>query len=119
VNSVGKLVAAALAHPEASQNKALKVQSFVTTPKDILAEFEKQTGSKFDVKYVPKEELRQKEQKAWDEGQPAATGYTLRRIWSDGKTIYEKTDNESLGVKPEDMETLSAIVERAVKGEQY
>jgi hypothetical protein len=112
-------VAAALAAPQASQNKILKVQSLVTSPKEILAEFERQTGSKFQVKYTPKDELRQSEQKAWAEGNPAAATFTLRRIWSDGKTLYAKTDNESLGLKPEDMEPLSVVIERAVKGEGY
>ncbi|KAI0134021.1 NmrA-like family protein [Xylariales sp. AK1849] len=116
---VGNLVVAALADPAASQNKALKVQSFVTTPKEILAEFEKQTGSKFEVKYTSKDELAKTEQKLWDEGSPFATLFALRRIWSNGKTLYEKTDNESLGLKPEDMEPLSVVVRRAVKEEGW
>ncbi|KAK9793659.1 hypothetical protein AB5N19_04131 [Seiridium cardinale] len=116
---VGKFVVAALRHPQAAQNKILKVQSFVVTAKDILTEFEKQTGSKFDVKFTSKEELRENEQKFWGEGNPSATLFTLRRIWSDGKTLYEKTDNESLGVKPEDLEPLSAVVGRAVRGEGF
>lgn len=118
-NSVGVFVAAALAHPEASQNKNLKVQSFVVTPKDILAEFEKQTGAKFKVEYTPKDELRELEKKAWAENDSSATGFTLRRIWSDGKTLYNKTDNEALGVKPEDLETLEAVVKRNVAGEGW
>lgn len=116
---VGKFVVAALANPQASQNKALKVQSFVTTAKAILAEFEKQTGSKFDVKYTSKEELRATEQKLWGEGNPSATTFTLRRIWADGKTLYEKTDNESLGVKTDDLEPLSVVIGRTVRGEGY
>jgi hypothetical protein len=97
----------------------LKVQSFVTTAKEILEEFEKQTGSKFDVKYTPKDELRHTEQKLWDEGKPLATNFTLRRIWADGRTLYEKTDNENLGVKDEDLEPLSVVVGRAIRGEGY
>ncbi|ETS80971.1 hypothetical protein PFICI_05973 [Pestalotiopsis fici W106-1] len=116
---VGKFVVAALSNPTASQNKALKVQSFVTTAKDILAEFEGQTGQKFDVKYTSKEELRQAEQKLWSEGNPSAATFTLRRIWADGKTLYNKTDNESLGVKVDDLEPLSVVVARAVSGEGY
>ncbi|KAH6656149.1 hypothetical protein BKA67DRAFT_516563 [Truncatella angustata] len=116
---VGKFVVAALANPQTAQNKALKVQSFVVTAKEVLAEFEKQTGSKFDVKYTSKDGLKQTEQKLWAEGNPSATLYTLRRIWSDGKTLYTKTDNESLGVKPDDLEPLSAVVGRAVRGEGF
>lgn len=110
---------AALAHPEASQGKALKVQSFVTTANEILQEFEKQAGSKFSVKYTSKEQLRAIEQKLWGEGNPSATLFTLRRIWADGKTLYEKTDNDSLGVEPHDLESLSTVVGRAVEGKGF
>lgn len=119
VPSVGKLVVAALAHPDVSMGKILKVQSFVTTANEILAEFEKQTGSKFDVQYTPKDKLRELELKLWAEGNPVATGFTLRRIWADGRTLYAKTDNESLGLQQKDMETLSAVVKRAVDGDAY
>jgi hypothetical protein len=41
---VGKFVVKALLHPEASHNKALKVNSFTTAPLEIVSEFEKQSG---------------------------------------------------------------------------
>lgn len=118
-NSVGKLVVAALRHPEESFGKALKVQSFVTTPNAILEEFEKQTGAKWTVSHTPEQKLRQAEKESWDSGSPAATLYTLRRIWAEGGTLYDKTDNESLGLSPGDMEPLSAVVERAVSGKGF
>ncbi|KAK7943845.1 uncharacterized protein PG986_012958 [Apiospora aurea] len=114
---VGKLVVAALAKPEASMNKALKVQSFVATPRDILAEFESQTGAKFDIKYTAMDTLKEEEKTAWAKSDPAAATFTLRRIWAQGKTLYEKTDNESLGLALQDMEPLSAVVQRAIRGE--
>ncbi|KAL2758629.1 hypothetical protein ACRALDRAFT_2026138 [Sodiomyces alcalophilus JCM 7366] len=112
--SVGKALVAALRHPEASFGKALKVQSFVVTPKEILAEFEKQTGTKWDVTYSSLQTLRDSEAKAWNEGAPHATILTLRRIWSEGGTLYEKTDNERIGIKDSDLETLEAAVKRAL-----
>ncbi|KAK8115689.1 hypothetical protein PG984_012191 [Apiospora sp. TS-2023a] len=114
---VGKLVVAALAKPEASMNKALKVQSFVKTPQEILAEFESQTGAKFDVQYTALDEIKAEEKKAWEKSDPAAATFTLRRIWAQGKTLYEKPDNEALGLSPQDMEPLSAVVQRAIRGE--
>ncbi|ROT37488.1 hypothetical protein SODALDRAFT_280627 [Sodiomyces alkalinus F11] len=108
---VGKALVAALRHPDASFNKALKVQSFVVTPKQILAEFEKQTGAKWDVTYSSLQTLRDAETKAWNEGEPYATILTLRRIWSEGGTLYEKTDNESIGLKDSDLETLEGAAE--------
>lgn len=110
---VGKLLVASLHHPEASLNRALKVQSFVVTPKEITAEFERQTGGEpWKVSYTPLDELKQLEAKAWEEGKPLATVYTLRRIWTEGGTLYAKTDNESIGLKPEDMDSLELAVKQ-------
>ncbi|KAL0942901.1 isoflavone reductase family protein [Colletotrichum truncatum] len=114
LSSVGKTLVASLRHPDASFNKALKVQSFVATPKEILAEFEKQTGAKWEVSYAPLQKLKEAEEKAWADGVPFATIFTLRRIWAEGGTLYEKTDNESIGVGPNDVETLTVAVQRAL-----
>ena len=112
-SSVGKAVVAALHHPSESFNKALKVQSFVIKPKDILKELEKQTGGEsWTVENYTLEELREAEKKGWAEGNSNATLYTLRRIWSEGGTLYEKTDNERIGLKDEDLETLEDAVRR-------
>jgi len=111
-HSVGKLLVAALLRPEATHKRALIVNSFTTTPADVLAEFEKQTGSKWDVSYTPLEKLKELEKDAWEKNHPAAAVFTLRRIWSEGGTLYEKTDNEALG-NPE-MQTLEQQVKQAI-----
>lgn len=112
---VGKFLVAALRHPEASFDKALKVQSFVVTPNQVLAEYEKQTGGdKWIVTHVPIAELEALEAKAWAEGSPTATGFTLRRIWAEGGTLYEKNDNELIGVGPNDTDSLATAVSRAL-----
>ncbi|KAI1207153.1 NAD(P)-binding protein [Annulohypoxylon truncatum] len=116
---VGKLVVAALRHPDASMGKVLKVQSLVTTPNAILEEFERQTGTKWTVDHTTNEKLREVEKEKWDANNPLAALYTLRRIWAEGGTLYEKTDNEIIGLTPGDMEPLSAVVKRAVNGEGY
>ncbi|XXH04056.1 hypothetical protein Hte_010467 [Hypoxylon texense] len=116
---VGKFVVAALRYPEVSLGKVLKVQSFVTTPNAIVEELEKQTGTQWTVDYTPNQRLREAENKSWQENNPIATLYTLKRIWTEGGTLYDKTDNEILGLKPEDTEPLSAVVERAVSGKGY
>lgn len=105
---------AALHHPEASFNKALKVQSFVVTPKEILAEFEKQTGEQWSVSYTSLQALKDAEAKAWDEGKGIATIYTLRRIWAEGGTLYEKSDNDVIGLKDSDLETLEDAIRRGL-----
>ncbi|RYP09593.1 hypothetical protein DL764_001197 [Monosporascus ibericus] len=119
MRDVGKFVVAALRHPETAKDKALKVQSFVVSPNAIVNEFEKQTGTPWTVDHTPIEKLNEWEREGWESGSPVATLFALRRIWAEGKTLYGKTDNESLRVQEEDLERLSTVVERAVKGEPY
>ncbi|KAF1991590.1 putative isoflavone reductase family protein [Aulographum hederae CBS 113979] len=109
---VGKLLVAALLSPEASQNKALKVNSFTATPKEILAEFEKQTGASWKASYVPLEKLKREEEKSWKEGSPSATSFTLKRIWTEGGTLYEKRDNDL--IKPVELKTLEQVVQEGL-----
>lgn len=110
---VGKLVVAALQHPAAAAGKALKVHSFEVTPKQVLAEYEQLTGGEaWTVAYVPLAKVREVEKKLWDDGNPQATIITLRRIWAEGGTLYEKTDNEALGLKPGDMESVDEVLKR-------
>lgn len=114
--SVGKFVAATLKHPEASIGKALKVQSFVVTPNEVLAEYEKQTGAKWEVTKTPLDEIRSFEVKLWEEGNPRATLVTLRRIWAEGGTLYAQNDNAVLGMKSEDLDSLESAVKKALAG---
>ncbi|KAJ4404463.1 hypothetical protein N0V85_004864 [Neurospora sp. IMI 360204] len=120
---VGKFVTATLRHPAQSFGKALRVQSFIVTPKEVLDEFEKQTGgSEFKVTYTPVREIEELEEVLWDkksdnpQPQPQATFVTLRRIWAKGGTLYEKNDNEVLEVKQEDLDTLEEGVRRFLAG---
>ena len=103
---------AALLNPDASRNKTLKVNSFYATQNEILAELEKQFGKKLNVSYTSLDRLREIEDKLWAEGDPWATAATLRRIWSEGGTVYDKTDNDVLG-SPK-METLEDQVRQAI-----
>jgi hypothetical protein len=96
---VGKLVQATLlsSNPEI-RNRALCVNSFTTSPAQIQAEFERQTGSKWDsISYTPLPRLRELEARAWENGKPAATAVTLRRIWTEGDTLYAQRDNVRVG----------------------
>lgn len=113
--SVGKGVVAALRHPDASVDRALKIQSFVATPNEILAAFEKQTGAQWTVEYSSLDKLRAVEERLWAEGKPIATGATLRRIWGEGGTLYERTDNEDIGLGADEVESLEDAVRGAVQ----
>ncbi|MBE3048919.1 hypothetical protein IMZ48_41760 [Candidatus Bathyarchaeota archaeon] len=113
-HSVGKGVVAALRHPEAALDRALKIQSFVATPNEILAAFEKQTGAQWAAEYSSLDTLRAVEEKLWAEGSPIATAATLRRIWGEGGTLYEETDNASIGLVDGELEGLGDAVRGAV-----
>ncbi|KAH0600203.1 hypothetical protein MHUMG1_01199 [Metarhizium humberi] len=102
MQDTGKAVVAALRHPELSYGKALKISSFVVTPSQVLSEFEKQLGRKFTVKYIPLESLERTEAEFWEAGNPIATIATLRRIWAAGGTLYDKWDNDTIGLTSTD-----------------
>ncbi|KAG0646407.1 Isoflavone reductase [Hyphodiscus hymeniophilus] len=111
---VGKLVVACIQQPLESQDKILIVNSFTATPNEILAEFEKQTGAKWTVSYVSLEDLKKFETQAWESGAPYATAMTLRRIWTEGGTLYNKPRDNGLVGDPE-METLADQVRQAIE----
>ncbi|OAP62971.1 hypothetical protein AYL99_02198 [Fonsecaea erecta] len=115
MKDVGKLVTLAALHPDASRNKALRVNSFTATDSEILKEFEKQTGGQpWKVFYTSLDTLKKLEKEAWDAEKPYATIFTLKRIWAEGGTLYDKRDNyliEAEGV----METLADAVAEAIK----
>lgn len=110
---VGRQLVAVMKNPGYCDGKAIKVNSFVTTPHEILAEFERQTEAKWTVSYTSLDELRRLEAEAWESGNALASIYTLRRIWTEGSTLYAQTDNEGIGIKKTD--TLEMVVQEAVK----
>jgi hypothetical protein len=110
---LGKFVVRSIQHAEASHNKALKVNSFTATPDEILAEFERQSGGKWEVSHTSLDELRQRETEAWEKNEPIATLFTLRRIWSEGGTLYEKRDNNVIDA--EETDSLATAVKRAIE----
>ncbi|KAK1818038.1 hypothetical protein LTR12_007563 [Friedmanniomyces endolithicus] len=110
---LGRFVVATLLHPETVRNRAIKVNSFTATAHEVLAEFEKQTGAKWSVSFTSLEELKELEKEAWESEKPFATVYTLRRIWTEGGTLYKERDNSL--VECEDSETLATLVKRVVQ----
>lgn len=94
------------------------MNSFTATPNQILAEFEKQTGVKWEVSYTPLSKLKEIEKSAWEAGVGWATGATLRRIWTEGGTLYDKPrDNAIIGEpKVETLdEQIALVIERDSK----
>jgi len=97
VCSVGKFVVASLLHPSASRNATLVVHSFTASPHQILAEYERQTNCKWSVSYTSLERLKEMEREAYQLHQSSATVITLRRIWTEGGTLYKYYDDSLLG----------------------
>ena len=115
MRDTGRLVVAALKHPEESKNTALKVNSFEATSNEVVKEFEKQiNGQSWDVSKTSLEELKKMEKEAWEKKDPGAGLYTLKRIWTEGKTVYKKTDNEKIGMEG-NTESLQDAVKRAIE----
>ena len=113
---MGRLLVGALKSPEASKNKALKVNSFTATPNEIVAEFEKQTGTKWKVTHTPLAELKEIEKTAYANKVPFATAVTLKRIWAEGRTLYPSRDNEAIGVTRTD--DLGVAVAQAIAAQE-
>lgn len=116
MRDVGQLVVAALRFPEESKNRALLCNSFTTTPNAILAEFETQTGGdKWDVGVTDLETLKQLEESAWAKQDPRAVPLSLRRIWTQGGTLYGEPRHNGLIGMEKDVDSLQSAVEHAIK----
>jgi nucleoside-diphosphate-sugar epimerase len=113
MRDVGRLLVAALQTPATSSERVLKVNSFTTTSKAALAEFEQQTGENWDATYTGLEDLKSLEKEAWEKDSGLKTVYTLRRIWTEGGTLYETRDNLKIGLDAE-LETLADQVKKAI-----
>ena len=116
MRDVGKLVVAALRYPEEAKNRALVCNSFTATPKAMLAEFERQTGGeKWDVAVTDLETLRRLEKEAWARQDARAVPLSLRRIWSEGGTLYSEARHNGLIGMEDDVDSLQSAVEQAIK----
>jgi nucleoside-diphosphate-sugar epimerase len=110
---VGRLLVAALKTRTNDNERILKVSSFTVTPKQVLEEFEKQTGATWEVSHTSVDDMKKAEQEAWENDSPFKTMYTLRRIWTEGGTLYEESDNSK--IESVDVETLKEQVRKAIE----
>ncbi|KAL7910578.1 hypothetical protein GGI35DRAFT_371704 [Trichoderma velutinum] len=118
MEDVGKALVAALQRPEVSVGEVLKIASFTKSPNQILAEYEKQLGHKLNTKYVALDDVRSLEKKYLDEGNPYAVVGTLRRIWATGGAVYDKLDNEALGLDGR-LQSLEEAVRNRLQGKPF
>lgn len=113
MRDVGRLLVAALKTPTTDQERVLRVNSFTTSGKEALVEFEKQSGAKWESSLTSLEELKELEEKAWEQDWPSKTPLTLRRIWTEGGTLYDTRDNNKIGFE-EGLETLQDQVRNII-----
>lgn len=113
MKDVGRLLVAALKTQTMDQERVLRVNSFTTSSKEALVEFEKQSGAKWDVSLTSLEELKELEQQAWGQDWPSKTPLTLRRIWTEGGTLYDTRDNDKIGFD-EGLETLQDQIRNTI-----
>ncbi|OKO93807.1 Isoflavone reductase [Penicillium subrubescens] len=115
MGDVGTFVVSTLLHATPkTRNRPLCVNSFTTSQAEIQALFERHVPGPWDVSYTSLERLRELEDEAWGAGNPLATLVTLRRIWTEGGTLYEKRANGLIG-EPKTT-SLEEIIAREVRG---
>lgn len=110
---------AALINTTASRNATLIVHSFTATPREILDEYERQTDSKWETSYTTLERLKEIEKEEYQVYSPLATVVTLRRIWTEGGTLYKYYDETILGqIETETLESqVAANLRKQQEGE--
>lgn len=112
---------AALMNPSAARNTTLIVHSFTATPHEILAEYEAQTGGKWEKSYTSLARLKEIEKEEYQVYSALATIVTLRRIWTEGGTLYKYYDEAILGqIETETLESqVAANITKQEEGEGH
>lgn len=97
------------------------VHSFTATPHEILAEYEQQTGSKWERSYTSVERLKEIEKEEYQVYSALATVVTLRRIWTEGGTLYKFYDEGILGeIETETLESqVTSNIRKQEEGEGH
>ena len=109
---------AALVNSNASRNETLIVHSFTATPHEILAEYEDQTGAKWEKSYTSFDRLKVIEKEEYQVYSPLATVVTLRRIWTEGGTLHKFYDEAILGCGDECESLESQVAANIIKQEE-
>ena len=95
------------------------MHSFTATPNEILEEYERQTDCKWEKSYTSVERLKEIEKEEYQVYSPLATVVTLRRIWTDGGTLFKYYDETILGqIETETLESqVAANLRKQKEGE--
>lgn len=98
--SIGAAVASVLSHPQETENKYLLVQSTVTTQLEMLAVFEKLTGTKWEVEHKDTAEVERKVNEDLAKGDYSTISGLLYRVaFGEGYGgEFLEDSNELLGI---------------------
>lgn len=98
---VGNAVAAVLSHPDETKNRAVYVNSAVVTQRQILAIYEKLSGSKWEVEEKDTAEVENATNAKLAAGDFSTIFHLLyRAIYGEGYGgEFKKVDNELFGIK--------------------
>lgn len=112
IADIGSTVAAVLSHPNETKNRAVRVNSAVVKPRDLLAIYEKLTGSKWEVEEKDTAEVEKASNAKIAQGDFSTIYHVLYRcIFAEGYGgEFEDVDNELLGIKLLDQAGVEAIV---------
>ncbi|KAJ3048558.1 hypothetical protein HK097_010433 [Rhizophlyctis rosea] len=89
-SDTARYVVSSVLTPEASENATLRVSSFTAKPANLQVASEKVLGKKLETQYVSLDEHRATEKQKWEEKDPWATGYTLLRLWYEGRSDFSR-----------------------------
>jgi len=109
LKQIGKGVVGIFRALEATKNKKIYMQSFLTSQNEVLAALEQVSGKKFEVKQVRSEEYIREKKKRLDEGGEDKAEVTEQLVAVLGITRADWTGekefaNELLGLREEDVE---------------
>lgn len=112
VADIASAVAAVLSHPDETKNRSIRVNSAVVKPNDILAIYEKLTGSKWEVEEKDTAEAERAANAKAAQGDFSTIHHVLYRyIFAEGYGgEFKDTHNGLLGIKVMDKEEIEAVV---------
>lgn len=116
--TIGKATVRILLKEEETKNKLLYIQSFNTTQNEVLASFEKATGSKWTTTHSSAQEVIKTNRQKADEGDPEAveeivSAHGIVAANWEGKPTFA---NELLNLEKESLDEVTARCVREVDG---
>lgn len=110
--TIGAAVVSVLSHPKETENKYLLIHSLVTTQLEMLALYEKFTGTKWEVEYKETAELERRVNEDIAKGDYSTVGGLIyRAAFGEGYGgEFLEDSNELLGIPKLDKKGLEDVI---------